>query len=208
MTRLLVTSMFVALAALSGCGSVSVPEQCYYRLEPPAPTAATSPRAGSLRVSGLELAADLTGDRVMVAEDPVRVTPFVNHHWAGPLDQLLADAFVTGLRRAGWFERVKDPTAIGDEDWVLSGRVLDFQLAPGTNAEWVGLATIDLELLDAHGQLVFRHEFQRRAPAAGTSPEDVVRALSVSVGEIVADFGRRCERAGVFNRGFAASPWR
>ena len=200
--------LWFGLLGVAGCGSVEVPKQLYYRLEAPEPPKATIPRAGVLRVGGLELAADLAGDRVMVAENAVQVAPFVHHHWAGPLDGLLADVLVTGLRRAGWFERVKDPMAGGGEDWVLSGRVLDFQLAPGEDGRWVGRATIDLELVDRQGALVFRDEFQRDVPAEGTDAAHVVHALSQSVAGILTDFGTRCERAGVFDKPFAASPWR
>jgi uncharacterized lipoprotein YmbA len=203
--RIVAVCLCVLLAA---CGSVAVPEQHYYRLVPPSPAGELLPRAGTLRVANVELAAELSGDRMLVADGPVRVAPFVHHHWAGPLDRLVADALVTGLRRAGWFERVKDLTTGGGEDWLITARVLDFHLAPGSDGEWVGLATIDLELVDQGGTLVFRDEFRRTTPTGGTEPEYVVEALSRSVESIVADFGVRCERAGVFEQSYVASPWR
>jgi uncharacterized lipoprotein YmbA len=177
-------SRAVLLAALSmagACSSVAMPERATYRLAPPEPAASAVTERGSgvLRVASVELAADLQGDRLMVADGPVRVHGYQFHHWAGPLDRMIADSVVTVLRRSGRFTTVKAETDRGEEDWLLNARVLDFhQAADGDR--WCGLVTLDLQVTDRDGRGVFRGEIRQREPLAVIDPEHLAVALSAA----------------------------
>ncbi|MBK8978906.1 MAG: membrane integrity-associated transporter subunit PqiC [Planctomycetes bacterium] len=189
----------LALAALlAACGSVAVPERRTYRLAPPAPAAPdpAAPHGGVLRVGAVELAADLASDRLMVTDGPVRVFAYPDHHWAGPLDRLIADAIVTVLRRAQRFDHVKGETDRGDEDWLLTVRVLDFhQSAEGDR--WCALATLDLHLADARGRTVLRAELAERRPLDAADPEALALGLSAATTAALERFLVACAVAGV-----------
>src|SRR5690606_6427104 len=190
-------------AALAACGSAELPQERWYRLQPPAPQAEVEGHAGVVRVGDLRLAGHLGGDRLLVALSPVRVAAYELHRWAGPLEQLLADALVSGLRRTGCFTRVKTGIDPGGEDLLLTGRVLDFQQAPDADGGWCGLVTLDFELVDRDGMPLLQGEVQARTPLEAQGPEALVAALSRSVTEVIEGFVRRCAGAGVFGAAVA-----
>lgn len=195
----------VAALLLCSCGAVELPEQRTFRLHLPLPSGGERPTAGVLRVGEIALAADLQGDRLMVAEGPVQVRSYRHHRWAGPLERLVADAVVTGLSRARCFRQVKDATARGGEDYLLTGRVLEFhQTARG--GAWFGCATLDVQLVDAEGRLCFQGELSAATPMADGDPESLVIALSRSVEDIVDQIVARCVECGVLDRALDAAP--
>lgn len=193
------------LVLLTGCGSVELPEQRSYRLDLPPPSGGELPRGGVLRVGEVALAADLGGDRLMLAEGPVAVRAYRHHRWAGPLERLVADAVVTGLERARCFRQVKSANARGGEDWLLTARVLEFHQA-AHDGVWAGRATLDLQLVDGAGQLVFQRELSAATPMEGDDPEALVIALSRSVATILDAVVATCDECGVFDRPLDAAP--
>jgi uncharacterized lipoprotein YmbA len=201
-------SVLVPVLLLAGaCSSVTLPAEQTYRLMLPPPAGGERPLGGVLRVGEIALGADLAGDRLMVAESGVRVTAYRYHRWAGPLERLVADAVVTGLARAHCFRQVKAEASRGGEDYLLTGRVLEFHQAP-VGAVWHGLATLDLQLSDLDGRLLFQREFQASTPLAGEGPDALAEALSRSVGSIVDQIVARCDEADLFERPLDAAPGR
>jgi len=198
--------LFAALL-LASCGSVELPEQRAFRLDLPPPSGSARPSAGVLRVGEIALAADLQGDRLMVAEGPVQVRSYRHHRWAGPLERLVADAVVTCLQRARCFRQVKTETSRGPEDYLLTGRVLEFHQA-ARDGGWVGRATLDLQLVDSRGQLVFQRELTADSPMDGSEPEELALALSRSTADIVDQVVALCGARGVFDAPLDATPGR
>ncbi len=207
MMRLRAAFTMLCFAGLAACSSVTVPEHHSYRLATPQVGVGAKPDGGVLRVGGLELAADLAGDRLMVGDGPVKVMAYRQHTWAGPLERLVGDAVVTGLRRSCAFEQVKTETARGDEDLQLDGRVLDFHQTAGHGA-WLGTVTLDLQLVDRDGRQLLGGEFSASTALQGEGPEALVVALSESLGVVLDDFVATCGDRGVFVRSIEAGPGR
>ncbi len=197
-----------ALVVLSSCGAVAVPDQHYYRLRWPQPSGGALLRAGTLRIAELELATTLAGDRLMVARGPVEMQPYQFHHWAGPLDELVADTLVAGLSRARCFQQVKSAGERGGEEFVLSGRVLDCHQVVDENG-WHGLVTLDLRLVDASdGRLYFQSELTSRRPVSRNDPAAAVLSISLALDEIVEKVLVECQQSGIFVREPDANPSR
>ena len=192
------SSLAVTLVALfAACGSVEVPQPMFYRLPAPRPTTADYPIPAVLRVDRLHLATNLSGDQLVVADGPVRVQRYELHRWAGPIDGLVLDALVTGFARSRGFREVKAPGDVGDDDFVLSGTILDFheeRVADGA----VGRVTLDLRLFDRRsGDELFRDEFTQTVDAGRGGPDLAARALSEGLGRVVGDVLARAHAAGV-----------
>lgn len=185
------------LAMLGACGAVEVPEDFTYRLPAPEPQRVAGASAGTLRVAELDVVAELAGDRLLIADEGTRLRAYRHHHWAGPLERMVADAIVTGLVRSRRFAEVKSPSSSGLEELVLVGRVLDFHQVRAEDG-WRARATFELRLSREDGTLVFQDELRADTPMSVSDPDTLARALGTSVGTIVDEFVQRCDRAGLF----------
>lgn len=170
------------LALLTACGSVELPVERYYRLQPSQVHEPDPMRAGVLRVHDLQLGTALDSDRLMY-QSGVRLEPRPLSRWVAPLDRLVTDAMVLGLSRARVCELVKGSADAGVETWSLHGRIIDFVEAvtdDGTSAN------VAIELWLTHGeQIVFHDEFRCTEKIADQGPEQAVEALSRGLNKIV-----------------------
>lgn len=174
-------------AVLAACSTVEVPDEHYYRIDPPRPRVADAAPLPGLRVERIAVAPHLRGDRLMVSEGAVLVRPYRFHRWAGPLDKLVEDALVTGFSRSGRFERVAGPAdaPLGAAGLLLRGRVLEMQQHV-TGSSNVARVTLDVELVDrSRGAVVMRREVSRDVEVQEPAPEVVVAALSRALGSVV-----------------------
>lgn len=185
--------------AAAACGSVKLPEEHFYRLAYPDPEPqCEAPAAGGLvlRIERLGVATHLSGDRLMVGEGPVVVHPYRFHRWAGPVEGMVEDALVTALARSGDFARVKGAADGGDEDLVLTGRVLELQQQV-EGERWSARVALELTLLDrARGTVLFHGELRRDEPVERHDPAAVVAGLSRGLAGIVDDVLARTRAAG------------
>lgn len=189
-------SALALLAVLGACSSVQVPEQHLYRLRLPDPPRAVETRRCVLRIGPLDLAADLGGDRLVVADGPVKVAHYRNHRWAGPLERLVADALLAGIARSRAFEQVKSDSERGGEDLLLTGRVLDFHQSV-RDGRWVGDVALDVRIAAQDGGSVLHVELRRDAELESAEPEALVLALSSALEQVVDDLLGACVEAGL-----------
>jgi uncharacterized lipoprotein YmbA len=168
--------------AATGCGSVEVPAEHYYRLAMPEAATPDPMRAGVLRVADLHLGTAVDGDSLM-QQTGNRLQPRPLARWVAPLDRLVTESLVLGLSRARVCDLVKGSADAGSEHWVLHGRIVDFvELVDGGRRE----ARVTLELwLEEGARLVFHDEFLVAETVADGSAEAAVAALSRGVGTVV-----------------------
>jgi uncharacterized lipoprotein YmbA len=188
-----------SFVALSGCGSVTMPQEHYYRIGLPDLGRSSLVSADIVRVEGFDLASALHSDRLLVAEDAVQLRAYEFHRWISPLQRLVQDAMTVGLSRAHAFTEVKGPTDGPGETLVLTGRILDFHQA-NVDGEWAGKVTIALRLDDARGDrgVVLQEEFTQSVKMTDESPGAAVRALSEGTRGVLQQFLERCVQVGVF----------
>tara|TARA_R110002072_G_scaffold27804_1_gene90165 strand:- start:21983 stop:22612 length:630 start_codon:yes stop_codon:yes gene_type:complete len=169
-------------ALLAACGSVDVPVERYYRLQPSQAETPDPMRAGTLRVYDLQLGTALDSDRLLF-QSGVSLEPRQLARWVAPLDRMVTDAMVLGLSRARVCELVKGSADAGTETWSLHGRIIDFVEA---QTDQGSVARVALELwLEHDGQLVFHEEFVRVEPLSESGPDAAVVALSRGLNQVV-----------------------
>ncbi len=169
-------------ALLAACGSVDVPVERYYRLQPSQADTPDPMRAGTLRVYDLQLGTALDSDRLLF-QSGVSLEPRQLARWVAPLDRMVTDAMVLGLSRARVCELVKGSADAGTETWSLHGRIIDFVEA---QTDQGSVARVALELwLEHDGQLVFHEEFVRVEPLSESGPDAAVVALSRGLNQVV-----------------------
>lgn len=191
--------LLVVLAA--ACGSVAVPVERWYRLEPPALVAPDPARGGVLRVQDLQLNTALDSDS-LVRQDGVRLEPWPLARWVAPLDRLVTDALVLGLSRARVCELVKGSADPGEETWSLRGRIVDFVEAGDAGGS---CARVTLELwLEAGQRVLFHDEFAADVPVGERTPEAVVAALSRGLQQVTAGVVARMRALDLFAAARAA----
>jgi uncharacterized lipoprotein YmbA len=203
-TRFCCRAAAALLGLASGCGSVDVPRESFWRLELPAPAGGELPRAGCLRVADLQLGNALDGDCLLVADGPVSLEPIEMQRWVAPLDRLVTDAVVLGLSRTRMFTLVLGAGDPGREDHTLFGRIVDFaeHRRPGGD-----VALVVLEFwLGRSDAILFQEEFRAEVPLAGSGPEAMVSALSRGLQQVLDALVGRMRAAGVFAGAIQAAP--
>lgn len=178
----------LALLALlfAACSAVELPRTQFYRLSVPVPAGGELPRAGVLRVLDLQLANNLAGDCLLVADGPVKVQTSELNRWVAPLDRLVTDAVVQELTRTRIFARVLGNSDAGSEQLTLGGRILDFHEQRGQTAT-TARVVLELWLLQGEQQLLHR-EFESASPFSPATPEAAVQALSLALAEVLDQF--------------------
>ena len=172
----------LAFAAASRA-SASPADHLYHLATVPLP-AAFERAPFSLEVQPFALAAHLQGERLVARVSPVELEYYAGHRWAAPLENILAEAVLQGLREAGLFASVTregEPSALPDVR--LSGFVRAFEEEDRPDGWW-GVAVLDLSLRDAGtGRVLWSGEVHAERRAAARHPARVVEALRGALGE-------------------------
>jgi len=108
---------------LSACTQPELPQDHYYRLE------ITPPGTGELKLNGVleveRFRADglISGRPIAYSEGQGHLSEYHYHFWVEPPVDLLQDAMVTFLRKAGLATHVVTPELRMDEDYLLTGKI-------------------------------------------------------------------------------------
>lgn len=198
-----------AVVLLAACGSVDVPRERFFRLDPPSVASPAPTRGGVLRVQDLQAGTALDADCLLV-QHGVRLEPRPLERWIAPLDRLVTDALVLGLSRARVCDLVKGGADPGSETWTLRGRIVEFaEFVDDRGAAKAGdgrEARVTLELwLEERDNLVFHDEFTAAVPIAEAGPEGAVRGLSAGLQRVVTGVVDRMQTQGLFAAARAAA---
>jgi len=137
-------------------------------------------------VLDLQLANNLAGDCLLVADGPVRVQTLELHRWVAPLDRMVTDAVVQELTRTQIFARVLGSGDAGSEQLTVGGRILDFhQQRDGAASK--ARVSLQLWLLQGDRQLL-QQELHADAPLTTAAPEAAVQALSTALATVLDQF--------------------
>lgn len=121
-----VAAMAFAAVALVSCGSAPRPN--YYTLRVPAAPAAHDPKtAAVLGVERLGAPEVLGNDRILYYESPTQLNFYENHRWSSDPSSLVRDSLAGQLSEAGVFSEVRLLPARDPVDYLLRGRLLNFE---------------------------------------------------------------------------------
>jgi ABC-type uncharacterized transport system auxiliary subunit len=178
----------LALAALSGCGSIK-PVRYYTLTHPPTSSlggAQQAPLDVTLLVRLFQTSHLYREDRIVYGGDTVQLGLYENDRWTEPPVELLQDALARGLRSSGSFRAVTTLRSDASAEYCLMGQLYTFREVASGGGGIIGRLNYDVELVDLkRGKALWRHRYNHDEPVAGKSVADVVAALDKNVQQSV-----------------------
>lgn len=193
----LTLSSLLALG-LSGCGT-GKPIHYYTVQQPAAPALATGSHPVSLLVGNIGAAGIYLNTPIVYRTGPNEIGTYQYSQWVEPPAALLKDKLIRMLRASGDYQSVTELGSTSDGQFVLRGRLYNFEEVDGTNIE--GLVSMEFELYNRKtGKVVWSHYYSQSEPVQGKEISAVVRALDTNL-----DRGLKEVAAGL-NQYFMANP--
>jgi hypothetical protein len=182
------------LFAAAGCSlSRPAPVKHSFLVDPPAPAGVSRAHPATLRVGAINVAAPFRAKAFVYRTSPLGFeADFYSEFLVAPA-AMIGEATARALDRAGIFAKVIPPGALPDGDYVLDGFVSALYGDIREPARPAAELAINFFLTrnDGVSQAPFwSREYQRRIAVEGTAPEGHARALSVALGEILAELAR------------------
>jgi ABC-type uncharacterized transport system auxiliary subunit len=178
--RLLAGSLgLLAVLAVVSCGSV--PKTHFYTVQlPPPPTARDAKTSYVLAVDHFQASEALRDDRIVYYETPTQLNYYEYHRWVSDPAGMLEELAVRKLDRAGVFSEVRRIASGVGADFILRGRVLNFEEVDNEGGVR-GRVALELNLFRAgDGTMLWSDTRLVERPAEGEGVPGVVRALSAS----------------------------
>jgi len=160
---------------LSGCGA-SRPIRYYTVQLPPAPTHSTNTYPVSLLVASI-------GGPEIFQDTPIAyrigangIGTYQYSRWAEPPVDLIKGELIRVLRATGDYQSVAGLGSTSEGQFVIRGRLLDFEEVDGGNIS--GLVSMEFDLYDRKsGKVVWSHSYSQSEPVQGKEISAVVTAL-------------------------------
>ena len=164
-----------AIAFLSGCGG-GRPIHYYTVVLPPTPEPSTSTYPITVLIGHIGSPEILQDDAIAYRSGPNEIGTYDYHHWAEPPVHMVKVMLVRQLRSSGKYQSVADLSSSAVGDYVLQGRLYDFEEADAGGI--AALVSMEFELVDhkTH-KTVWTHFYSRSLPVQGSQIPDVVAAI-------------------------------
>ena len=173
--NLVIILLFVLLVA---CGSV--PDTHYYSLSyPPVDSSTTPPKLNKI-VGVKKFIADppYDQDRLVYRDSPYEIKFYNYRRWICSPREMLTENAVLHLRASGLFAGVAHAHNSQSFDYLLGGRVLQFEEWDETN-RWQARVKLWLELQSTSSRkVVWQGYVESQVPVDEKQPLNVVKALS------------------------------
>jgi len=168
----------LALLVAASCGGV--PKTHFYTLQLPPPAPSDAKTGYVLGVERFHASEALRDDRIVYYETPTQLNYYEYHRWVSGPARMLEELVARKLDRAGVFADVRRLSSGMGADFILRGRVLNFEEVDG-EAGVHGRVALELNLVRASdGATVWSDTRLVERPAEGTGVPGVVKALNAS----------------------------
>ncbi len=180
MRRMIPASLIIlALAGMAGCGGARPSK--YYTLELPAvPDARLNTYPVALRVGRISAPHFFHDDRIVYRNSGTEIGAYDYQRWAEPPTEMLETMLVRMLRGSGRYRSVEDQRSNTPGDFILRGRLYDFEEVD----EGAIVARVVMEI-DLYQQktstTVWSHFYSHDEPVNGKTVPAVVEALNRNV---------------------------
>jgi len=167
----------VAALLLESCGG-GRPIQ-YYTLElPAAPAPPTGTYPVTLLVGRIGAPESLQDGPIVYRSGPNEIGTYQYHYWDEPPVRMIRVMLIRTLRASRKFESVSQLGSQATGDFVLQGRLDDFEEVDSTDS-MAALVNMEFELFDRKARrTVWNHSYSRSEPVQGKKIADVVAALN------------------------------
>ena len=171
---------------LAGCGSSRPALYHSIELPPSAPRASLpDPFPVSLLVGHFTAPHLYREDRLVYWTPNGEIRTYHSHRWVEPPSEIVEHLLLQSLRDSGRFRGVQAQRSSARGDFVLRGRLSNFDevIGPRPSAR----IRLEAELYDARkGATVWSHSFSEDEPVQGKGIDAVVDALRQATGRVVA----------------------
>jgi cholesterol transport system auxiliary component len=189
------------LGLVSGCGGLSRPspaKQTYLLQASAATPMATTPRAATLKVGTIAVAAPFRGKSMVYREGDLKYeSDFYNEFFVTP-SAMLTESAASWLAAAGLFREVLPAGANADGDFVLDGFISEFYGDYRDASAPVAVLTGKFFLIDNRvltGVPVWQTELKQRVALSTRSPDALATALNAAWSSMLADLAREIAAA-------------
>jgi ABC-type uncharacterized transport system auxiliary subunit len=174
-------SALALLVAVVGVSCGSLPRTDYYTLRLPSPPEARDPRRGMvLGIEHFRATEVLRDDRIVYYESPTQLNFYQYHRWSSDPATLLTDLVARRRSQAGVFSGVRRLPSREPVDYVLRGRLLNFEEVD-YEARVKGRVALEMTLFRSRDhKLLWSDRRQVESAAEGQGVSGVVSALSAA----------------------------
>lgn len=181
----------LAVVALSGCGSPTVPDFTYFRLPQPQPLEAVpSPVFGDIVVDVFG-ADGLYADQALIyALDPSAEQLRQYHYqlWTDPPTRVLQRRLIQQLRETKIAGDVTDELPASHPAIRISGVILRFDRAPNGSGGFNATVALKLRADDIGGSPMIDDYYRAELPTAGADLKATVDAYGAALDQVFAQF--------------------
>ena len=174
------------LLALAGVACGGLPKIHYYTLPIPPPPEAGDPKTNLiLGVEPFRAVEVLRDDRIVYFESPTQLNFYEYHRWSSNPATMLTDLTIRRMNMLGEFAGVRILPSRAPVDYVLRGRLLNFDEVD-FDAQVKGRVVLELSLLRSRDNaLVWSGIRQAESVAEGKGVPAVASALSAASGQLL-----------------------
>ncbi len=192
MHRLLTYVVVIALIGLAGCGSPR-PIKYYAVQVPAAPSPSSAAYPIDLVVKRLAGSSLLEATPMIYRSGPNQMGTYAYHRWEDAPVEIVQAKLIRMLRGTGQYQSVGDAASTAGADFVVRGRLYDFEEVSGSGI--AGQVTMEFELYERKtGKVLWTHYYSQTEPAGGKEVADVVQALERNLDrglkEVIAGMGQ------------------
>jgi ABC-type uncharacterized transport system auxiliary subunit len=181
-------SICVVMAGLlvsSSC--ISTKPVHYYTIEPPSvPVSPNKPEGLVLLIGNIATPEALQDGRIRYRTGSNEAGGYDLHRWTERPGMIVRNSLVRVLRASGKYQRVVESTSAAPGDYLLRGKLLEFDEVDGASIHT--RISLQVELVDKKSNLdVWDHLADRKEPVNGKTVADVVQSLDRNLQQVVSD---------------------
>jgi ABC-type uncharacterized transport system auxiliary subunit len=180
MNRMKVSILISVFAlTLSGCGSPK-PIRYYTIQSSTAPTLSNDTQAVSLLVANISSPEIFRASPIAYRIGPNEIGTYQYSRWAEPPVEMVQGNLIRLLRSSGNYQSVASLGSTSNGQFVLRGRLYDFEEVDGPPI--TTLVSMQFDLYDRKtGKVVWSHSYSQSEPVQGKEISAVVTALDVNL---------------------------
>ena len=193
--KLFCVGMVLALLALSGCGTVPLPDYRYYRPKDiSAPLALTRPAIkGVLQVDGFR-ADGVFGERPIAYSAEVEPQRLLQYHyqlWTDPPGAILQRRFIDVLTAMKVAPSVTARASVRAEPFKLTGFIERLERVKRVSGSWEVVVKLRIRVESPRGSLPLLEQiYERKSAAAGDGISECVELIGRAVDDIAENVAR------------------
>ncbi len=196
----LIRPVFVSLLALGVGGCASSKPIRYYTIQfPAAPTITTGAHTESLLVGAVTGPQIFRGTPIAFRIGTNEIGTYQYSQWAQPPVEIVQENLIRLLRASGDYQSVASLGSASNGQYVVRGRLYDFQEVDGASIST--LVSMEFDLYERKsGKVVWTHYYSQSEPVQGKEMSAIVSALDTNL-----DRGLKEVAAGL-NQYFLSNP--